>query len=157
MHATLVFDAAQRSAPLSDSSEEDAVVDVVLAGVCAALEWLSHSHQPAVLRMPLNSAPSRAPSTSDPLERAAALVTGLWDPPLYRARRRRMHTLWEAAEAACGGVLWVAGYDVGARYPWGERCTALAGGALAPLPDGHVPRFGVVRNYRCGSKGEANL
>ena len=51
----------------------------------------------------------------------------------------RVRTLWTAAETACAGQIWLAGYDCGARYPWGERALTLAGHRLAPWPAGHQP------------------
>ena len=131
MHATHVFDTARLLPPARGG--EDARISAVLEGVCAALEWVAQRRRPAVLRMPLDAPPLRAPVMTDPLERAVALVTSLWDPRTsYRAQRERIHTLWAAAETACAGRLWLAGYDCGARYPWGERCAALAGRTLAP-------------------------
>ena len=66
----------------------------VLEGVCAALEWVAQRRQPAVLRMPLDAPPLRAPVVMDPLERAVALVSSLWGPRAsYRAQRERVRTL----------------------------------------------------------------
>ena len=138
LHATHVFDTARLLPPARGG--EDARISAVLEGVCAALEWVAQRRRPAVLRMPLDAPPLRAPVMTDPLERAVALVTSLWDPRTsYRAQRERIHTLWAAAETACAGRLWLAGYDCGARYPWGERCAALAGRTLAPPPADRQP------------------
>ena len=138
LHATHVFDTARVLPPAR--SGEDARISAVLEGVCTALEWVAQRRQPAVLRMPLDAPPLRAPVVTDPLERAVALVASLWDPRAsYQAQRERVRTLWTAAETACAGQIWLAGYDCGARYPWGERALTLAGHRLAPWPAGHQP------------------
>ena len=113
-------------------------MQALLHGVCEALEAAKRLRRPTVIRMPVANPPLAEPDPADPHERAAALVTMLWDPPLYRAKRRHLASLWAEAMALCGD-LWVAGYDVHARYPWGERCTALAGRALLPAPGNHEP------------------
>ena len=137
LHATLISDGAWTALPAVGDGE-DARVHALLNGVCSALETAKRLRRPTVIRMPVASPPMAEPDLMDPYERAVALVTALWDPPHYRATRRRLASLWMEAEAACG-ELWIAGYDAHARYPWGERCTALAGRALLPAPSNHEP------------------
>ena len=128
LHARRDADGSGQVGSAPRAGETPCVV-AALEGVVAALEQLAGDTAPAVLRMPMGQPLADA-------HRATMLVAGTWEPPppMYR-QRREIGQMWQAAAAARGGALYLAGYDPTRRYPWGERAAALVSAVGMPPPD----------------------